>query len=281
MSRKLALIALGGIVLGAACLGAAVSIGGGSVLSHLDDLDFGDWDGGPHCGVTLAGHDDTREIAWNDSDEVQIEIPATVHYKRGDGDRLVVKGDAALLPLVRLDGKGRIRFSCRVRHGGDISVTLPGRDFKSYSVKGAGDVTLEGIDQPDLEINVAGHSDITASGKTGRLEYNMAGAGDAKLGELEATRAELNIAGNGDSEVNVTDSLEVTIAGHGDVKLVTEPHHIETSIFGAGEIIHPNGDVSRTHGAGHSSHGEDAPDAPDAPPPPPPPAPPAPPAKGI
>src|SRR5665213_878988 len=98
MSRKLALIALGGFVLGAACLGAAMSIGGPSVLSHLDDLDFG-WDGGPRCNVAMAGHDDTREIDWNDSDQVQIEIPASVHYKRGEGDRLVLKGDAALLPL--------------------------------------------------------------------------------------------------------------------------------------------------------------------------------------
>jgi hypothetical protein len=281
MSKKLALIALGGFVLGAACLGAAVSVGGGSVLSHLDDLDFGGWDG-PRCNVALAGHDDTRELDWNDSDQVQLEIPASVHYKRGEGDKLVLKGDAALLPLVRLERKGRIRFNCHVRHTGDISVTLPGRDFKSYSVKGAGDVTLEGIDQPSLEINVAGHSDLTASGKTDRLEYNMAGAGDAKLGGLEAQRAEVTIAGHGNTEINASDSLEVTIAGQGDVKLITEPHHIETSIFGAGEIIHPNGDVSRTHGAGHSSHGdEDSSEPPSPPEPPESPPPPKPPAKGI
>ena len=268
MSKKLALIALGGFVVGAACLGAAMSIGGGSVLSHLDDLDFGGWDG-PRCAVALAGRDDTRSIDWNDSEQVQLEIPASVHYKRGQGDKLVLQGDAAVLPLVRLDGKGRIRFNCRVRHTGDITVTLPGRDFKSYSVKGAGDVTLEGIDQPSLEINVAGHSDVTASGKADRLEYNMAGAGDAKLGGLETAHAEVNIAGHGNTEINASDNLDVTIAGQGDVKLVTEPRHIETSIFGAGEIIHPNGDVSRTHGAGHSSNGDG------------PPEPPAPPAKGI
>lgn len=267
MSKKLALIALGGITVGVVCLGVAMAVGGRSVLSHLDDFDFGNW-GEPRCGVTLAGHDGTRSIDWNGSDEVQIEIPASVRYKRGEGDMLVIQGDAALLPLVRLENKGRIRFNCRVRHAGDIVVTLPGRDFRSYSVKGSGDVTLEGIDQPALEIDVAGHSDLTASGRTDRLEYNLAGAGNARLGGLDVARAELNIAGHGDTEINARDSLEVNIAGHGNVKLVTEPQHIETNIFGAGEIVHPNGDVNRTHGAGSSEHG-DVPPVPPKPPAPP------------
>jgi len=144
-------------------------------------------------------------------------------------------------------------------------VTLPGRDFRSYSVKGSGDVTLEGIDQPELEIDVAGHSDLTVTGKTDKLEYNLAGAGNAHLGGLDVARAELNVAGHGDTEVNVRDSLEVNIAGHGDVKLVTEPRHIETNIFGAGEIVHPNGDVNSTHGAGSTSHGDVAPEPPEPP----------------
>ena len=274
MSNKLILVAIGGIAVGAICFGAAVGIGGHSVMSHLGDIDFGNWDE-PRCGVTLAGHDDTRSIDWNDSDEVQLEIPADVHYKRGEGDKLVITGDAALLPLVRLDHKGRIRFTCRVRHSDNLTVTLPGREFKSYSVKGSGDVTLEGIDQSHLEINVAGHSNLIASGKADSLEYNLAGAGDAKLGGLDVGHAELNVAGHGDTEVNVRDSLEVNIAGHGDVRLVTEPRHLETNIFGSGEIVHPNGDVTSTHGAGSRCHDSDAPMPPMPPAPPEPPAPPA------
>jgi len=280
MSKKLALVAVGGIAVAAICFGAAVGVGGRSVLNNIgmigDNWDFGDnWDN-PRCNVALAGHDGTREIDWNGSDEVQIEIPATVHYKRGEGDKLVVQGDAALLPLVEIGNKGRIRFNCRVRHRGDLTVTLPGRDFRAYSVKGSGDVTLEGIDQDQLELNVAGHSNVTASGKAEKLEFNLAGAGDAHLGGLEVSRAEINVAGHGDTEINARDRLEVNIAGHGNVKLVTEPHHIETSIFGAGEIIHPNGDVNSTHGAGHAEHDND-----DVPAPPKPPEPPAPTAKKI
>jgi hypothetical protein len=261
MSKRLGLIAFGGIVIGVVCMGVAVAVGGRSVLSHLDDLDF-DWGGGPRCGVTLAGEEGTRELDWTAGDAVQLEIPADVRYVRGQGDKLVIQGDEAVLPKVRLDDRGRIRFDCRPRHTGRLTVTLPGRDFRSYSVKGSGNVTLEGIDQPTLEINVAGRSDLTATGKTDRLEYNLAGSGDAKLGGLEVERAELNIAGHGDTEVNVRDSLEVNIAGHGDVRLVTEPAHIETSILGAGEIVHPNGDVNRTHGAGHSAHDNDEAPAP-------------------
>lgn len=276
MSKKLALVAVGGIAVAAICFGAAVGIGGGSVLNHLGDIgdnwDFGDkWDN-PRCNIALAGHDGTREIDWNGSDEVQIEIPATVHYKRGDGDKLVVSGDAAILPLVEVGNKGRIRFNCRLRHRSDLTITLPGRDFRSYSVKGSGDVTLEGIDQPELEIDVAGHSNLTASGKTDRLEYNLAGNGDARLGALDVARAELNVAGHGNTEINARDSLEVNIAGHGNVTLVTEPRHLEKNIFGHGEIHHPGGGVESTNGAGSSSHDS------DMPPPPAPPAPPEPPA---
>ena len=269
-SNRLILLAIGGILVAAICFGAAVGIGGRSALSHIGDLgdfDLGDWDS-PRCGVTLAGHDDTRTIDWSGADEVQIEIPATVHYKRGEGDKLVVTGDAALVPMVRLDERGRIRFNCRLRHAGDLTLTLPGRDFRSYSVKGSGDVTLEGIDQPTLEIDVAGRSNLTATGKADKLEYNLAGAGDAKMGGLQVERAELNIAGHGDTEINASDSVEVNIAGHGDVKLVTEPHHLEKNIFGAGEIVHPDGEVESTHGMGSSSHGERHPRDPESPRPP-------------
>ncbi len=255
-SNRLILIAVGGILTAAICFGAAVGIGGRTALDHLGDLgdfDFGDWDS-PRCNVNLAGHDDTRSIDWSDSDQVEIEVPADVRYKRGEGDKLVLKGDAAVLPLVRVDDKGRIRFNCRLRRSGGLQIVLPGRDFKSYSVKGSGDVTLEGIDQPVLELNIAGHSNVVVTGKAEKLEYNLAGMGDSRLGGLEVSRAELNIAGHGDTEVNVHDNLEVNIAGHGDIKLVSEPARIEKSIFGAGNIIHPDGEVESTHGMGSSSH---------------------------
>lgn len=253
MSRKLAWLAVGGLVLGGVCIAAAFAVGGRDFFRHFD-FDDGDF-GRPRCGVSLAGRDDTRAIDWTGGDEAGIRIPADVQYRRGEGDKLIVRGDAALLPLVRVE-KGVVRFTCRMRHPGKVSLTLPGRDFTRFSMFGTGDVTLEGIDQPRLEINVAGASDVTATGRTGKLEYNLMGSGDSKFQGLQAEDAELNIFGSGDTDVAVTGRLEINVFGSGDVRLHGEPAHLENNIFGSGSIIHDNGDVSRTHGM---SHGETPP----------------------
>jgi hypothetical protein len=274
MARNLALVAGFGIGISAVCLGVAAALG-------ADDLgvpSFG-WLG--RCddsnGVPVTGN--RREIAWNDrGDDVRISVPANISYRPGEGTMLIATGDTdALSHLVVTDGD--IKFDCRGLDvdTDDLTLVLPGRPFSEFAVNGSSNLTLENLDQPELELsiygsgkvqargradqveveiagtgevqlidftardvdaNIFGTGEVRATGTTESLEVNIAGSGDAELGGFSTGRLEVNIAGSGDATVAPRDSADVNIAGSGDVTFVTQPAHVESSVAGSGRIVH-------------------------------------------
>ena len=120
-----------------------------------------------------------------------------------------------------------------------LDVTLPGnKTFREFNLKGLTSVDLHDLNQPSLEINLAGKGDVTANGKTDDLKLDLAGHGEIHAKDLIAKKLEVNIAGHGDVETSPQDSADISIAGHGDVKLYSEPKHVDTSILGSGNIEH-------------------------------------------
>jgi hypothetical protein len=152
-----------------------------------------------------------------------------------------VSGDPELVSHVRVDDDGDIKLDCGHRNWRHqrVEITLPGnRTFREIDLKGTGSVTLENIDQPELEIGMAGNGEMMASGKTGSFTISLAGHGDIHAKDLIAQKVEINIAGHGVVETSPQDSADISIAGHGNVKLYSEPRHVETSILGHGEVEH-------------------------------------------
>lgn len=280
MSSRLAWIAVTGIGIGAVCFGVAMAVGGKVVFDHLDDLDFGGWDN-PRCAVALANRSDSRALDWSGGDRISFDVPANIHYQRGQGDKLVINGDAAILPLIEIDDN-HVKLNCHFRRFGQrLDITLPGRDFESYTVNGSGDLMLAGIEQTRLKIRINGSGSATASGRAGELDYTVAGSGDGHFENLVATNVSISVAGSGDADVAPQGRLDVKIAGSGKVTLHSEPRQLETHIAGSGRIIHTDGSVTRKNGVTSSEDWmrDNAAPPPIPPEPPAPPAPPPPPAK--
>lgn len=243
MQFKLGMIALLGFTTAAVCLGGAFALGVGNM--HISDLitSIGDSDF-PRCEA-LSAQSATRSLPWDNSDKAGIAIPANVHYHRGQGDQVIVTGNSALVPHVELvDGSVRLNCHIRAPKGLRFDVTLPGREFNGFSIAGVGDMTLDGIDQSDLTINIAGAGNIVASGKVDDLELHVAGAGDAKLAQLAVNRLAIRVAGSSNIDVAPKDDLDANVVGSSTVTLHSEPRSIETHIIGSGRIIHPDGSVS-------------------------------------
>jgi hypothetical protein len=239
MTNKFAAIGCTGVVVSAVCLTAAAMIGGQVFRDHGFDFSFLNHYG-PSCAVTGTEGSDSRSLEWSGGDGVKVSLPANVHYVAGTGEKLVITGNKALVDHVHLRGS-RISLDCSGGDYGPLDITLPGRFFRSFALLGSGDMDLKNIDQPKLEIVMAGSGNVTASGRTDRVELNMAGSGDADLSGLTASRAEVNLAGSGDVDIAARDDLELNVAGSGDVRLHGEPEHIRSHIFGSGEIIHNAG----------------------------------------
>lgn len=235
--HKLAIIAISGLAVSAVSMGIAAGIGARDGSNF--DMSWFDDDLGS-CKVNHATAP-SRTLDWKDGDEVSVSVPANLHYKPGQGAQVQVSGDPELVSHVQVTDDGDIKLDCGHHnwHHQRLEITLPGnRTFREIDIKGVGSVFLENLDQPELEIGLAGASDVTASGKTDQFTVSLAGKGDVHAKDLIAQKVEINIAGHGDIETSPIDSADISIAGHGTVKLFTEPKHIETSILGHGDVEH-------------------------------------------
>ena len=234
--NKLGIIAICGLAVSAVSMGVAANIGahgGGSMnWSWFDDLG--------ECKVNHAAAT-SRSFDWKAGDEVAVSVPVNLHYKPGQGTQVQVSGDPELVSHVTINDDGDIKLDCRHHnwHQQRLDITLPGnKTFREVNLKGVGTVNLESLDQPELEIGMAGKGEVMASGKTDSFTISLAGKGDVHAKDLIAKKVEINIAGRGDIETSPIDSADISIAGHGKVKLYTEPKHVDTSILGHGEVEH-------------------------------------------
>ena len=234
MFGKLGLIAILALVIGVICVAAVFHFGGRAL--HERGINFSWTD---DCGP-LKGGSATRDFAWNGGDTVDIELAGNVHYRAGSGTQVQVTGDPALLDHVQVSN-GHVRLNCNLHNvwgHEQLDVTLPGRPFRAFTLAGAGTVTLENIDQPDLHLTLMGAGDLKASGRTENLSTQIMGACDVKLGALVAQRANVTIMGSGDTEIAPVDDAHITIMGSGDVTLRSEPKSLHTTIMGSGSIVH-------------------------------------------
>jgi hypothetical protein len=246
MSKKLAIVAISGIVIGAVLLGTAALVGGQEL--RRQNFDFGDlFNDRDRCGVTLANRRGSRSLDWNHGDSIGIRVPSDVRYRRGQGEQVVIEGDEALLALIEIDNN-RIQLNCRMRNMGRLVITLPGRDFRHYDLAGSVNLTMEGVDQTRLDFDMAGSVEVTASGRVDELDLDAAGASEGHFGALEVNVVTLDLAGSSEVEIAPRERLSVDAAGSTEVTLRTEPRTIDMDIAGSGRIIHPDGTVTRASG---------------------------------
>lgn len=247
MSKKLALVAVSGLILGVVLLGTAALVGGQELRRR--NWDIGGLWGEESCGVQLAGRRGSRSLNWTGGDRIGIRIPADVHYRRGQGEQVVIEGDEALLPSIRIEDSRVIRMNCRMRgQAARFTVTLPGRDFRSYDLAGSVDLTLEDVDQPRLDFDIAGAVQVTAKGRVDELDLDAAGSSEGHFSELAAKVVTIDMAGSSEVEVNASDRVSGDAAGSSEIRLRTEPQRIDMDIAGSGRIIHPDGTVTRASG---------------------------------
>ena len=239
MIGKLGWLAAGGFGVGIIAL---------SLVAVLGAQELSGWNLGWLLSSMRSCHDDDRQgpvdptvserhWPWEGGDTVDIDVPATVHYRGGSGDELSVRGSPQAIAALRVHN-GRITKSCR---GGwarrDLDITLPGRAFRKIGLAGSGRLVLENVDQPQLDLALAGSGSVLAQGGSDRVKLSIAGAGSAKLASLKIKRLDIHLAGRGDIEAAPQDEVNVDIAGAGEVRLLSDPPQVHTNIMGSGRVI--------------------------------------------
>ena len=182
-----------------------------------------------------------RRWAWEGGDSVVIALPATVHYRGGEGDDVIARGSPEAIAHISVSG-GTITTSCDGFAGGSkIDITLPGRVFSRVGLTGSAKITMENINQTDFAADITGSGSINVSGSSKNVAITIKGSGDAKFADLVMEQLAVNISGSGNAEAAPQKAADIAIKGSGDVKLLSRPAQLNTVIKGSGRIIQPSG----------------------------------------
>ncbi len=244
MSRTLGLIAIGGFLLSIAFFVLAFLIAGDQLFTSSRPL---------AAIAPLVDGVDRKEWRWNGGDSLHVEAPMKLRYSQQGTPNVTVTGPADLLKRVKVGGGQIVAEGPRERDGRRLEAEVSGVPIRKFTVSGRQDLDLGHIDQDSLEVRIAGKGSVTGEGKVGQLNLVIAGNGDANLGSLIARDAKIAIMGNGDATLSPQQTLTVTIAGHGTVRLKSHPVSVRKTIIGSGEIIEEGGGRSESAGIDQSS----------------------------
>jgi len=236
MVHKLAIVAVIGLTASAVCMGAAAAIGGNEFGKGFDGVDLSMFGDRPRCEKVADGAATSRTLEWDGSDHVGLSVGGHATYTPSGDDQVHVSGNPEAVAHIRVRD-GRIEMDCRNWFGGDsLQITLPGREFKKFSIAGSGNLELQNLNQERVKLSIAGSGNIKADGKVERAEIHIAGSGDVDTTHVESRVTEVHIAGSGNTDIAPTEEADIHVAGSGDVNLHSNPKKLETHIAGSGRI---------------------------------------------
>ncbi|WP_103020072.1 head GIN domain-containing protein [Salinibacter altiplanensis] len=193
----------------------------------------------------------TLHLRQGDARSVEIEAPRTVL----DEFEAVVENGTLTLPTDQDTGILDRLFGDEESYDAEVDIYVTAPAIESASLAGSGEIVGENqieaetfslnvtgsgrttldVSTDRLDVQVAGSGTTTLRGRAGALSLNIAGSGDLRAAELETRTTEVRIAGSGGADVHVTEQLEASIFGSGDVGYRGRPA-VSTNITGSGNV---------------------------------------------
>lgn len=115
-----------------------------------------------------------------------------------------------------------------------ISIALP--KLAGYSLGGAGDTRIIGLNGGTTGVSLNGAGSVKASGKLDRLSLNLNGTGEADFSDVPVDTASVSVNGVGSAHVNAKIDLTASVNGVGSVVYDGAPQHLTTAINGVGSV---------------------------------------------
>ncbi|MCL2434913.1 MAG: DUF2807 domain-containing protein [Lentimicrobiaceae bacterium] len=92
------------------------------------------------------------------------------------------------------------------------------------------------VDIKDCKIEIAGSGNVQFSGAIQSAHIAIAGSGSMNALDCEIAQLQAEIAGSGRLEAHVTDILDASVAGSGQVRYKGNPNKIKPSVAGSGKV---------------------------------------------
>lgn len=181
---------------------------------------------------------ETRSV--HDFDSVRMSGSGTLILQQTGSESLVIEAEDNILPLLTSDVKDR-RLVLGVRPGSSYRASrkvvyhLSMKELNGIEVSGSGDVQATGVMTELLTLQGSGSFDMTLAGRADRLQVDISGSGEYQGEALESREATVRITGSGDATVRVTERLDASVSGSGNVLYIGSPS-LTQRVSGSGSI---------------------------------------------
>ena len=176
----------------------------------------------------------TRELSWDGSESLTVEVPANVRFVQSAGPgKVVVTG-----PKRSVEGftaQGGVLSDGRWHSGKTIDVVVHAPRVTRFSLKGSDKLVVEDFDQAHLVIETVGRAEVRATGRVGQLKLMLQGAGWVDLSGLKASEADVTVTGSRHALLAASDRAR--ISGNGSVVLVTRPKTLDLDLGESGRVF--------------------------------------------
>jgi len=133
------------------------------------------------------------------------------------------------------DGQLAIQFRRSVTTSQPLRVWLTAEHLSKLSVSGSAHGSIDGLNEPSMEVDVSGSAELLCTGRVDRLVLVASGSATFDCFELAADEVSVNISGSGKANVQANRRLAIVVAGSGDVRYLGSPE-IEKQILGSGSV---------------------------------------------
>jgi hypothetical protein len=176
----------------------------------------------------------TRELPWDGSESLTLEVPAKVRFVQTEGPaKVVVTG-----PRRSVEGfsaRSGVLSDDRWHTGDAVEVVVHAPRITHFSLKGSDRLVVEGYDQPYLLVETVGRAEVQAAGRVGHLKLQLQGFGWVDMSGLKATEADVTLSGSRHALVAASDRAR--ISGNGSVVLVSRPKSVDLDLGESGRVF--------------------------------------------
>jgi hypothetical protein len=155
-------------------------------------------------------------------DELNIHTQKDINIRPLDKIKLFITTDK--LEDFKLSGSGNVSTTNK----------FSGGDHLDLDISGSGNIHFD-VNTPSVSSSISGTGDIYVTGETKNSKIDIAGSGNYHAEDLKAENAKVIIAGSGDARLFADSTLDINIAGVGNVYYKGNAS-ISQSIAGTGKI---------------------------------------------
>ena len=161
--------------------------------------------------------------------------PLIITNVSGDTLNINVSLGAVVLPTKSMELHLKVKDLDSISTSGSANVNCSGLSTGSLTIKttGSSNVDINNLETDSIDISSSGSGNFILAGNTDSLKISTNGSGGCDAGNLKSKDCIIDINGSGNNTVNVSDTLDVSIDGSGDVSYIGNPTVESTKGFGA------------------------------------------------